>query len=53
MDGYVHNNPEVIELDKVKEYLIKNRGIKTLRYTNESIKNNLDEVIFQIKKQLQ
>jgi cyclase len=49
IDGSVHNLKEVKELDMVREGDIKSFGIKVIRFQNSEIKNNIENVINQLK----
>ena len=49
IDGSVHNLKEVKELDMVREGDIKSFGIKVIRFQNSEIRNNIENVINQLK----
>ena len=53
LDWSIHNNKEVLELDKHKEMLLKNIWYKVIRFTNDEVLNNLEETFQSIKKQLE
>ncbi len=50
VDWNVHNLPEVLSLDKVKEHLIKRLWYRIIRVTNDEIKKWLDNVIIILIK---
>jgi len=49
VDGSVHNYEKQQEYDWLREKEIKRLKIKVIRYTNNEIENNLDQVIKQLK----
>ena len=49
IDGSVHNLKEVKELDMVREGDINSFGIKVIRFQNSEIRNNIENVINQLK----
>jgi len=48
LDWSVHNLKETYELDKYKEFLLKKNWYKIIRFKNEEIKNNLQNVLEKI-----
>ena len=52
IDGEIHNTNENKEYDAVRDDYFKELGYVTLRFSNEDIKNNLEEVLSKIKKQI-
>jgi very-short-patch-repair endonuclease len=52
VDGNVHNQPEQIDLDKARTEALNEFGIKVLRFKNEEVLNDLENVILKIKVQL-
>ncbi|MGN7990212.1 endonuclease domain-containing protein [Pedobacter sp. 22226] len=52
IDGRIHNNPENQEYDQNRTDELKKIGIKVIRFTNEDVSNNLDEVVNIIKSYL-
>ena len=48
IDWSIHELNEIYNLDKAKEELLKNLWYKILRFKNEQIQNNLDEVLEKI-----
>lgn len=49
VDGGVHATDTAIEYDKEREAFIKSFGIKIIRFSNEEVKGNLNEVIKTIE----
>lgn len=52
VDGSIHRIPEVADLDKGREFELKELVLKIIRFTNEEIFNNLNDVIRQIKDEI-
>ena len=52
IDGKIHNLPEQQEYDKNRSLHIEEMGIKVIRFTNEEVYNNLDQVLNTIKNSL-
>jgi very-short-patch-repair endonuclease len=52
VDWWIHKLSKVLELDKVKEELILQRGFKIIRFTNQEVQNNIETVIHLIKEKL-
>jgi len=48
LDWSIHDLKEIYDLDKVKEELLKKLWYKVLRFRNEEIKNNLNQVLEKI-----
>ncbi len=48
LDGGQHFTEEGLEYDKVREEFMKSLGIKTLRFSNNEIHNNIDGVLLRI-----
>ncbi len=48
IDGSIHNNIIRQAYDQRREEFLISKGIKVIRFTNEEIKNNIDEVIRRI-----
>jgi very-short-patch-repair endonuclease len=48
IDGSIHDLPDVIEYDKIRQREIESRGLKILRVRNEEIRKNLQGVIEKI-----
>ncbi len=49
IDGKIHEEIEVLELDKHKEILLKNLWYEVIRFTNNQIENDIDFVVSKIK----
>ena len=52
IDGNIHDNEEVKERDDGRTYEIENYGLKVIRFTNNQVLNNIEEVINEIKNNL-
>ncbi len=52
IDGGIHNNPENQEYDQNRTDELMKIGITVIRFTNQEVNNNLDEVINIIKNYL-
>ncbi|MFH1890660.1 MAG: endonuclease domain-containing protein [Candidatus Kuenenbacteria bacterium] len=50
VDGSIHQEKEAAYYDKERSLNIENLGFKVIRFTNEQVENNIDEVINKIKK---
>ena len=50
VDGGIHNLTEEKENDQVRENDLKELGLKILRFKNEDILKNIDQVIKRIEK---
>lgn len=48
LDGGQHFTEEGLKYDKVREEFMKSLGIKTLRFSNNEIYNNIDGVLLKI-----
>ena len=53
IDGSVHQLEEVKRNDKVRQQHLENLGIKVIRFTNNDVMHNLENVLSQIKQTLQ
>lgn len=53
VDGGYHETLEAIEYDKQRTAFLKNAGFEVIRFTNEQVINKTDDVVSQIKEQLQ
>ncbi|SFG66658.1 Very-short-patch-repair endonuclease [Prevotella sp. KH2C16] len=49
-DGAVHDTPEAREHDLERTRLLESNGIKVIRFRNEEIENNIEDVIQVIRK---
>jgi len=52
IDGEIHEQPERVEYDRIRDKELESRGIKTIRFTNSQILNELDSVLITIDKYL-
>lgn len=52
LDGGIHNNPDVHERDINRTAELENLGITVIRFTNEEVFNDIDNVIERIKNHL-
>lgn len=52
VDGGYHNTPEQQELDQMRSRYLESRGYKVVRFTNEEVMFNPDEVIKEISNNL-
>ncbi len=53
VDGPIHEEEEVIKNDKERQKALKNEGLASIRFTNDEIMNDLQEVIKKIEALLQ
>ena len=51
VDGKIHESQ--IEKDLERTKILENKGYKVIRFTNEEVIGNIDEVLFKIKEELQ
>jgi cyclase len=49
IDGGIHNDPEVMEIDKMREKEIIGWGYKVIRFTNEEVMCDVVNVLSKIK----
>ena len=49
LDGGQHFTEEGLEYDKITEEFMKSLGIKTLRFNNNEVLNNIEEVLIKIE----
>ena len=52
VDGGYHNEPIQQQDDQVRTEFMERKGYTVIRFKNEEISNNLQEVIMRIKEQL-
>jgi len=52
VDGGYHNDPEVIEYDKLRTQLFEEYGFKVIRFTNEQVLGSIENVLDEIKLEL-
>lgn len=50
LDGYTHTFEEVVENDNLKEQRLKSLGITVLRFGDEEIMNNIENVLGTIRR---
>jgi very-short-patch-repair endonuclease len=50
LDGQIHSTPENIEYDENRTAELERLGIKVIRFKNEEVLENIEEVVNQIKK---
>lgn len=48
VDGGIHKNREQTKIDKHRDEVFKARGIRVLRVSNDTVLNNLAEVVKEI-----
>jgi len=49
IDGEIHNNQEIRDIDKFRTESFQISGYKVIRFKNKDILNNLEEVLIKIK----
>ena len=49
LDGYSHEFIEVIDKDTVKTLRLKNRGITILRFSDDQVFNDMNNVLWEIE----
>ena len=52
LDGGQHNEPNNIEYDKERTEFLKSKGYKVIRFWNNEIDENIDEVVNKITEYL-
>ncbi|HEY4652400.1 MAG TPA: endonuclease domain-containing protein [Pontibacter sp.] len=52
VDGTVHDGPEAIADDKLRDETLRNWGFTVLRFRNDEVLENLTEVKYKIMSQL-
>jgi very-short-patch-repair endonuclease len=52
VDGEIHYNSIVLEHDECRTGELERFGIRIIRFSNEQVLNNIDLVIYQIKKSI-
>jgi very-short-patch-repair endonuclease len=50
IDGRIHLKKEVAERDKGREYMLKNFDLHILRFNNDSIINDIENVLLQLRE---
>ncbi|MFH1427758.1 MAG: endonuclease domain-containing protein [Patescibacteria group bacterium] len=53
IDGEIHNEQEQILYDEERSKDIRELGFKVIRFINTEVKNNLDNVVDKIKKEIE
>jgi len=53
LDGNIHNRPEVLANDVERQRNLEAFGIKVIRFTNDELYNNLNQVLDKIKEAIQ
>jgi very-short-patch-repair endonuclease len=49
IDGFSHDNPQSIQLDKIRQTEIEELGVKFIRIDDLEVKTNLDGVLIYLK----
>lgn len=52
VDGNVHDEPQQNERDIEREEILKNLGLRIIRFTNKEIFNDIEDVIKRIKESI-
>ncbi len=52
IDGYSHNFKEVVEKDEIKQNNLENAGFVALRYNDEDILENMENVLLDIERHI-
>lgn len=52
IDGGYHNEPEVKQADEVRTEILNSLGFKVVRFTNEEVINDIENVLLTIKNEL-
>jgi len=52
IDGSIHSLPEVIQNDFEKQQFLEEQGLKVLRFTNNQVFNNLEQILESINKNI-
>ncbi len=52
IDGGIHNEPEVLESDKLREETIKSWGYEVIRFTNKQVNKNIESVLSSLLERL-
>lgn len=50
IDGEQHHSQEGLEYDNVREEYMKELGIKTIRFSNVEVRDDIESVVEEIKK---
>ncbi len=52
VDGSIHNLPEIKQNDEIRQSLLQQEGLTVLRFTNDQIERELENMIKQIENLL-
>lgn len=52
IDGSIHDKNDVKEYDKLREYLLKDRWYRIVRFTNEMVKSDVEGVLKKIEENM-
>jgi len=52
IDGGIHNLDEIREYDEFREEVFTHKGYKVIRFNNDEVLYNIDQVINKIKNQI-
>lgn len=50
VDGEIHDLPDIQENDNAKESWLKELGLKVIRFTNQQILNEMNQVLDEIRR---
>jgi very-short-patch-repair endonuclease len=50
IDGDIHEDEEIKEMDEFRKDIFKHMGYKIIRFTNEEIEKNIEKVIASLKQ---
>jgi len=53
LDGSIHDNEEVKQNDVIRQKLIEEDGLKVIRFTNNAVMNNLNQVQKALEEYMQ
>jgi cyclase len=49
LDGSIHNKPDIVRGDKIRQTNIENEGVTVLRFKNNDVELQLEKVINEIE----
>jgi len=52
IDGGIHNEPEKQEKDQNRQAELDRLGLKVIRFTNEEVRNDMENVMLKIEQEL-
>jgi len=52
LDGEIHNREDIAERDEGREYELRKKGLKILRFKNEQVTNDINYVLAEIQKSI-